>query len=144
MPRSVASSPRGCFFSSATRDLYLLESQTLPSPPLLPPPNSFFPPGKRGQESFSLWFEGSFLQIHLKDTTQTANIHTYLGAMMVSWRMIDSSNQRTSDFLYGSTFCYIVSRMFAAKHKLPEITGFQIKAMMAIDPCPSAGIALVK
>jgi membrane-associated phospholipid phosphatase len=71
-------------------------------------------------------------------------IPAYLGAAMVSWRMLDSGDHWASDVLFGGTLGCIVGHAVAAKHKQLEIAGFKIEPLIDISSQPSTGIALVK
>jgi hypothetical protein len=71
-------------------------------------------------------------------------IPAYVGACMVSWRMMDSGDHWASDVLFGGTLGYIVGHSVAAKHKQLEIAGFQVEPMTTFGYHPATGIALVK
>ncbi len=71
-------------------------------------------------------------------------IPAYIGACMVSWRMMDSHDHWASDVLFGGTLGYIVGHTVAGKHKQLELAGFQIEPMVSLDTHPASGICLVK
>jgi hypothetical protein len=71
-------------------------------------------------------------------------IPAYIGACMVSWRMMDSGDHWASDVLFGGTLGYVVGHTVAGKHKQLEIAGFKVEPMITLGMNPATGIAFVK
>lgn len=71
-------------------------------------------------------------------------IPAYIGACVVTYRMLDTGDHWTSDVVFGATLGWVVGHTFASKHNELEIAGFKVIPHIASSHGPVMGVSLAK